>query len=241
MRRLSRPLPHGGPPTLIFGGFQDEQVVEVSHPKHLLPPPGARRGTALVRPSAGPGSPAKARTSALARSSTCPDLQAVPTPRPGSASPLGGAGRLRLTPPASSPGAGRRRCGLPTKSASGRSANRETLVDSERRRLPLRVHMFGPLLGRAETVKFRELDSFLPSRVQMAPWTPQRVVTGCTKVTSALETGRTVIRQEMLLDLSTRCAFSTSRPSPRRRAASTGLPSPSARVRWTPSVGQVLS
>ena len=48
----------------------------------------------------------------------------------------------------------------------------------------------------------RELDSFLPSSVQMAPWAPQRVVTGSTTVTSALEPGRTVIRQEMLLGLS---------------------------------------
>ena len=44
-------------------------------------------------------------------------------------------------------------------------------------------------------------------------------MTGSTTVTSALEPGRTVIRQEMLLDLSTRCAFSTS-PSVKSKACS---------------------
>ena len=48
---------------------------------------------------------------------------------------------------------------------------------------------FGPV-----TVKFRELDSFRPSWVQMDPWAPHFVVTGSTTVTSALESGRTVIR-----------------------------------------------
>ena len=44
------------------------------------------------------------------------------------------------------------------------------------------------------TVKFRELDSFRPSWVQLDPWAPHFVVTGSTTVTSALESGRTVIR-----------------------------------------------
>ena len=50
-------------------------------------------------------------------------------------------------------------------------------------------YWFGPV-----TVEFRELDSFRPSWVQMDPWAPHFVVTGSTTVTSALESGRTVIR-----------------------------------------------
>ena len=49
-------------------------------------------------------------------------------------------------------------------------------------------------------MKFRELDSFLPSRVQMAPWAPQRVVTVVLPVTTALESGRTVIRRLLAPD-----------------------------------------
>ena len=56
-------------------------------------------------------------------------------------------------------------------------------------------YWFGPV-----TVKFRELDSFRPSWVQMDPWAPHFVVTGSTTVTSALESGRTVIRRLLAPD-----------------------------------------
>ena len=65
----------------------------------------------------------------------------------------------------------------------------------------------GPL-----TVSSSRLDSIRPSPVQMAPWSPQSVVTGRTTVTSALESGSTVIRQRILLGLSSRCAVFTAPP-----------------------------
>ena len=50
-----------------------------------------------------------------------------------------------------------------------------------------------------DTVNTFLLDSFLPSVVQTAPVASQSVVTGSRTVTSALESGVTVIRQPMLL------------------------------------------
>ena len=67
------------------------------------------------------------------------------------------------------------------------------------------------------TVSSSRLDSFLPSSVQMAPWTPQSSVTGRTMVTSPFESGLTVISQRMLLGLSIRCAFTTSPPVTSKR------------------------
>ena len=55
-----------------------------------------------------------------------------------------------------------------------------------------------------DTVKFRELDSFLPSPVQMAPTALQSVVAGSSMVTSPLPFGSTMISHRMLLGLSSR-------------------------------------
>ena len=63
-----------------------------------------------------------------------------------------------------------------------------------------------------ETVKFSELDSFLPSPVQIAPVAPQSVVGGSSIITSPVEVGRTVMRQVMLLGLFVLCALRTSPP-----------------------------
>ena len=57
---------------------------------------------------------------------------------------LGGAGRLRLISPASSPGGRRRMCWLSARSASGEDAARESLVGSGRREPTLHVRMSGP-------------------------------------------------------------------------------------------------
>ena len=53
-----------------------------------------------------------------------------------------------------------------------------------------------------ETVTSNRLDSFLPSLVQMAPWTEQSVVMGNAMVTSAFEDGVTVISHLMFLPAS---------------------------------------
>ena len=63
-----------------------------------------------------------------------------------------------------------------------------------------------------DTVKLTELDSFLPSAVQMAPSALQSVVAGSSIVTSPLPFGSTVISHQMLLGLSIRCALRTSPP-----------------------------
>ena len=62
------------------------------------------------------------------------------------------------------------------------------------------------------TVNSNPLESFLPSRVQMAPWSSQSSVTGRTMLTFPSASGRTVIRQWMSLELSTRRAFFTVPP-----------------------------
>ena len=51
-------------------------------------------------------------------------------------------------------------------------------------------------------MKLRELDSFLPSPVQMAPSAAQSVVAGSSMVTSPLPCGFISMRQGMLLGLS---------------------------------------
>ena len=62
------------------------------------------------------------------------------------------------------------------------------------------------------TVNSRRLDSFLPSPVQMAPWTSQSSVSGSTMVTSPLPFGSTVISHRVLLGLFSRWALRTSPP-----------------------------
>ena len=61
-----------------------------------------------------------------------------------------------------------------------------------------------PYLSGPETVSSSRLDSFLPSSVQMDPVSPQSPVAGRVMVTSALESGWTVIRQCMLLGFAIR-------------------------------------
>lgn len=63
-----------------------------------------------------------------------------------------------------------------------------------------------------KTVSSIDLDSILPSPVQMAPVALQSVVTGKTSLTSPLEPGSTVIRQGMLLGLPIHCALVTCTP-----------------------------
>ena len=60
---------------------------------------------------------------------------------------------------------------------------------------PVAHYWVGPV-----TVNSSLLDSFPPSWVQMDPWAPHFVVTGSTTVTSALESGRTVIRRLLAPD-----------------------------------------
>ena len=110
----------------------------------------------------------------------------------------------RLLPPPE----GRRTRWLPP-GASGGSADRETLVGSGRRKPPLHILMFGPLLAGPEAVKFRELDSFLPSRVQMGPVTLQHAATGRTTVTTTLDAGPTWISHRRLLPWVNRRALVT--------------------------------
>ena len=61
-------------------------------------------------------------------------------------------------------------------------------------------------------MKFSELDSFLPSEVQIASVASQSAGTGRTTVTLAAESGVTVIVQTMLLPWVSRWALATSPP-----------------------------
>ena len=58
------------------------------------------------------------------------------------------------------------------------------------------------------------LESILLLQVlaQVAPWASQFAVSGRTTATSPLESGSNVIRQRMLLELHSRCAFITAPP-----------------------------
>ena len=70
-----------------------------------------------------------------------------------------------------------------------------------------RAHPPGPL-----TVSPTRPDSFLPSLVQMAPWTEQSVVMGNAMVTSAFEDGWTVISHLTFLPASSLRALLTEPP-----------------------------
>ena len=64
------------------------------------------------------------------------------------------------------------------------------------------VWLVAPYWPGPDTVKFSELDSFLPSPVQIAPSAAQSVVAGSSMVTSPVPCGFTVMSQGMLLGLS---------------------------------------
>ena len=72
---------------------------------------------------------------------------------------------------------------------------------------PLPSTGYGPL-----TVNTNSLDSIRPSSVQIAPCSSQSSVTGRMIVTAPSVLCLTVIRQRMLLGLSSRCAFFTVPP-----------------------------
>ena len=168
---LSRPLPHGGPPTLISAGFQDEQGVVVAYPKHLLtPPPGTRRWTALVghqqQGQVARRKPAPARQLVLRHAQILKQFpHCVPVrPHPWGARDSCASPRL-LPPPARAAG----RVGCPPRAPpAGARTGRPSLTRSGGNSLCMStcsaLYRTGP-----ETVNSRELDSFLPSRVQMAP------------------------------------------------------------------------
>ena len=174
----SQPSPHGGPPTLISPGFQDEQGVVVAHPKHLLtPPPGTRRWTALAGHQQGQVArrkPAPACQLVLRHAQIFKQFpHRVPVrPHPWGARDACASPRL-LPPPARAAG----RVGCPPRAPpAGARTGRPSLTRSGGDSLCVStcsaLYWTGP-----ETVNSRELDSFLPSRVQMAPCAPQCVVT----------------------------------------------------------------
>ena len=76
----------------------------------------------------------------------------------------------------------------------------------EDRAIDFQLYPLGP-----ETVNSSRLESFLPSAVQTAPSASQSVVTGRTMVTSAAESGVTVMVHPMLLPWVSRRALVTSR------------------------------